>query len=487
MMKDDEESVDPLDELLDAYKTSVYMGLGELADSIMKIVHELQKAIMQDNPMKGYRKGYSMEYKNPVACLSKAYLALLEKPQYRVMASKVLQLLDIAASQVYSQDAPDMGEMMQSPRESEGEVNGGYMERMPVMLGGGGRFYSVRREIRQEGGQFCVFSQTGRAFGCYESRDKALKRLAQLEQFSAERLSKAEKSVLIEMHNTAHKVPTVTEAIKTIHDLVSDELQIVHGMSEPFIFEPTEMLEVIEGKDAALISKAAEYRYTLGPAYVPNMEDAHGEFTDEVTLQKAMWDWVRKGDRTIYLQHSDKPAGEMVEMLTWPFPIEADLQVPNQGVTKFMFPADTPFLGVIWEPWAWDMVKAGELRGYSIGGGANRVEADIPAAATMFNKGEAAGHPFRGNQYTSPSSGGGGGSGGGPGSGGDSSAPRPKKGESLLGNKNAVGTKVTIQSNDKYNGKTGVVTRQSSKNFMVKVDGNAGNSLSFKGQELIAS
>ena len=116
------------------------------------------------------------------------------------------------------------------------------------------------------------------------------------------------------------------------------------------------------------------------------MEDAHGEFTDEVTLQKAMWDWVRKGDRTIYLQHSDKPAGEMVEMLTWPFPIEADLTVPNQGVSKFMFPADTPFLGVIWEPWAWDMVKAGELRGYSIGGGANRVEADIPAAATMFNK-----------------------------------------------------------------------------------------------------
>ena len=37
----------------------------------------------------------------------------------------------------------------------------------------------------------------------------------------------------------------------------------------------------------------------------------------------------------------------------------------------------TPFMGVIWETWAWDLIKAGQLRGYSIGGKARRIEADI--------------------------------------------------------------------------------------------------------------
>lgn len=111
---------------------------------------------------------------------------------------------------------------------------------------------------------------------------------------------------------------------------------------------------------------------------MPGVEDAHGEFTDEDTLQKALWDWVRAGDRTIYLQHGEKPAGEMVEIMTVPFPVEAELTVPNQGVSKFAFPANTPFMGVVWEPWAWELVKAGKLRGYSIGGSARRMEAELP-------------------------------------------------------------------------------------------------------------
>jgi len=92
---------------------------------------------------------------------------------------------------------------------------------------------------------------------------------------------------------------------------------------------------------------------------------------------------MRSGDRTIYLQHSEKAAGEMVEMLTWPMPIETALAVPGEGVTKYSFPANTPFMGVVWESWAWDMVKAGELRGYSIGGKAQRMEADLPEYALV--------------------------------------------------------------------------------------------------------
>ena len=131
------------------------------------------------------------------------------------------------------------------------------------------------------------------------------------------------------------------------------------------------------------VVKADEQRFTLGPVYVPGVEDAHGEFTDQDTLQKALWNWMRAGDRTIYLQHSDKPAGEMVEMLTWPMPIETALAVPGEGITKYAFPENTPFMGVIWEPWAWEMVKSGDLRGYSIGGKAQRMEADLPSAALV--------------------------------------------------------------------------------------------------------
>jgi hypothetical protein len=147
--------------------------------------------------------------------------------------------------------------------------------------------------------------------------------------------------------------------------LISDEIEVVFEVAEPYSLSNDEKLAMLSNLDGGLVAKAAEYRYTLGPAYVPDREDAHGEFTDSATLQRAMWDWVRKGDRTIYLQHSDKAAGEMVEMMTLPFPLEAELTVPNQGVSKFTFPADTPFLGVVWEDWAWDLVKTGQLRGYS--------------------------------------------------------------------------------------------------------------------------
>jgi hypothetical protein len=44
------------------------------------------------------------------------------------------------------------------------------------------------------------------------------------------------------------------------------------------------------------------------------------------------------------------------------------------------FPANTVFLGVQWEPWAWELVKADKLRGYSIGGRAQRLLADLPEA-----------------------------------------------------------------------------------------------------------
>lgn len=132
--------------------------------------------------------------------------------------------------------------------------------------------------------------------------------------------------------------------------------------------------------DATLVSKAVEeQRFTLGPMYIPNRKDAHAEWTDPDELQAAVWDYVKKGDRSIRLQHDrDTVAGEWVEVMSWPFEVEAPLVLKNGGAQTVKFPPDTVFLGVRWEPWAWELVKADKLRGYSIGGKAQRLLVDLP-------------------------------------------------------------------------------------------------------------
>jgi hypothetical protein len=215
-----------------------------------------------------------------------------------------------------------------------------------------------KKEIVTRGDQFCVTSADGnREFGCYKSREQAVARLRQIEYFS-EKLKQLDVSELMLALELKKDTPDLTLA----KALVLEELNLRKD------YDPLSLVT---------ISKS-EQRYTLGPVYIPNQEDAHGETIDDNTLQTSIWDWVRKGDRTIYLQHSEKPAGEMVEILTIPFEFETTLTVPNEGSTIYKMPANTPFMGVIWEDWAWELVKAGELRGYSIGGTANRIEVDLP-------------------------------------------------------------------------------------------------------------
>jgi hypothetical protein len=61
------------------------------------------------------------------------------------------------------------------------------------------------------------------------------------------------------------------------------------------------------------------------------------------------------------------------------FPYE--LTVPIQSISgiemNHTYPPNTVFLGVIWEPWAWDLVKSGKILGYSIGGKAERLYVDM--------------------------------------------------------------------------------------------------------------
>jgi len=128
----------------------------------------------------------------------------------------------------------------------------------------------------------------------------------------------------------------------------------------------------------AVSKQHEESRYTLGPMYVPHRLDAHSEFTDDIELQQAVWWYVQNSSRAINLQHQpDILAGEWVEIMVWPYEVTTELQLPGRGLVKQTFPANTAFMGVLWEPWSWSKVKKGELRGLSIEGEARKIEAEF--------------------------------------------------------------------------------------------------------------
>lgn len=131
-----------------------------------------------------------------------------------------------------------------------------------------------------------------------------------------------------------------------------------------------------------------EKRYSYGPWYVPDSLDLHGEWASADDVQEALWKYVDRGDRGIRLQHMPEiEAGRWVELATMPFPVTVPIVGEGGTMLKHTYPAGTPFMGVIWEPWAWDLVKAGELRGLSIGGTAQRIEATFDPAAVAKARG----------------------------------------------------------------------------------------------------
>ena len=139
-------------------------------------------------------------------------------------------------------------------------------------------------------------------------------------------------------------------------------------------------------------STSDEERYTFSPWYVPDSLDAHGEWTDAKEVQHAFWKYLAQDDRDIRLQHNtDIVAGQWVEGATWPYEVSVPVKHPD-GDTEYTFPAGTPFLGIIWQPWAWELIKAGEIRGLSIGGNANRAEVEFskedydPTGKVSFTK-----------------------------------------------------------------------------------------------------
>lgn len=142
-------------------------------------------------------------------------------------------------------------------------------------------------------------------------------------------------------------------------------------------------VEVVTEK-ARYVRKDDIKRFTLGPLYIPDFMDAHGEWTDADELQKATWEWVRAGDRRIFDQHDRTVvAGEWVEVMTMPQPWTVMMRdAYGNDVGEVTYPANTVFLGVVWNETAWEDVRLGKKRGYSIGGFAERRLAELPPAAT---------------------------------------------------------------------------------------------------------
>ena len=128
-----------------------------------------------------------------------------------------------------------------------------------------------------------------------------------------------------------------------------------------------------------LQKSAQEDRFTLTVLYratndesVPDL-DAHNDFVVSNDIQRALWNYVDNSDRNIYLQHKrshNRIAGRWVEIFVWPHEVEAEFKMTNGKIRKSVIPANSAWMGVIWEPWAWDMVKSGEITGLSFGGDA---------------------------------------------------------------------------------------------------------------------
>ncbi|KKL55525.1 hypothetical protein LCGC14_2254530 [marine sediment metagenome] len=153
-------------------------------------------------------------------------------------------------------------------------------------------------------------------------------------------------------------------------------------LDEEFFLAPVaDPIEVKVNFELGLVTKAADKRYTFGVVYKATNEtadpelDTHDEFALSDDLQEAQWEYVRSGNRNIYLQHGDASnvIGEIVDIVAWPFEVEAEFTYKDK-VTKETIPANSVWMGVVWTEEVWPAVKDGSIGGLSMGGWARRLK-----------------------------------------------------------------------------------------------------------------
>ena len=179
-----------------------------------------------------------------------------------------------------------------------------------------------------------------------------------------------------------HVQEAIDEAMAALVDETGEDDAASETVEEPFTAEIVkEAGKQPSDANVELLHKADnEHRFTLGPWYIPDRYDAHGEWTDADELQKSLWEYVKSGDRGIRLQHNkDIVAGEWLEAMSFPVPVTIGM-TKDANSKQVEYPAGTVFLGVQWKPWAWELVKAGKIQGFSIGGAAARIDMSMPDA-----------------------------------------------------------------------------------------------------------
>jgi hypothetical protein len=150
-------------------------------------------------------------------------------------------------------------------------------------------------------------------------------------------------------------------------------VDVLKAISNEIAVEQGE-IELVHSVDLIKAVSHEELRYTLGPMYAPMVKDAHGEYADDDDLRKAVWDYNLNADRSLRKQHGLQVIGNVIEMFQWPFEHDHELMQSDGTVRKVKLPAGTVYSGVQWSPSAWQDVKKGKIKGYSMGGAAVRLK-----------------------------------------------------------------------------------------------------------------
>lgn len=130
-----------------------------------------------------------------------------------------------------------------------------------------------------------------------------------------------------------------------------------------------------ESVSGALVKAVDERRYTLSVAYpadradVAVAQDGHRDFASKAAVQEAAWNFMRNGGK-VGMMHADgtEGAGEKVESFIWP---GDDWKTDGGYVVK----QGDWMIGIVWEPEAWELIKAGKIGGVSMQGTAQRRKA----------------------------------------------------------------------------------------------------------------
>lgn len=134
-----------------------------------------------------------------------------------------------------------------------------------------------------------------------------------------------------------------------------------------------------------VVKAQAEKRYTYGLAYPALKADAARaadgaiDFASPEVVEAAAWSWMLKS-RDVGLMHDDSLGGghaQVVESHIWrgaPWTTKA-----ADGGEVTIRPGDW-CVGVVWSPEAWEQVKKGAIRGYSMQGVAQRSK---PSKSTL--------------------------------------------------------------------------------------------------------